>query len=109
MLFRSVRKAAEKELVFRTGKKHKEAIRSIQDAGLEHNLLTIINKRYEAVAVSFYIPLWIGMIYNVFIEWARTGMSEPVETTVERVTEGLKMVAESIETGLTNDTQNLRL
>ena len=97
------------EMIFRTGKKHEEAIRTILDAGLEHNLLAIMNKRYEGVSVSFYIPLWIGMIYNAFIEWARAGMDEPVEKAVERVTAGLKLVAESIEADLTNRTQNMRL
>lgn len=97
------------ELIFRTGKKHEEAFRSIIDAGLEHNLLNIMNERYEGVSTSFYIPLWIGMIYNAFIEWAKTGMAEPVETAVERVMTGLKLVAESIEIGLTNSTQNSRL
>lgn len=97
------------ELIFRTGQKHKDAIKSILDAGLEHNLLNTMNEQYQGVSVSFYIPLWIGMIYNAFIEWARAGMDEPVETAVERVKAGLKLVAESIETGLTNDTQNLRL
>ena len=61
------------------------------------------------VAVSFYIPLWIGMIYNSFIEWARTGMDEPVDVAVERVHAGLRLVASSIETGLTNSSQNKRL
>ena len=97
------------ELIFRTGQKHKDAIKSILDAGLEHNLLNTMNEQYQGVSVSFYIPLWIGMIYNAFIEWAKTGMDEPVETAVERVKAGLKLVAESIETGLTNDTQNLKL
>ena len=43
------------------------------------------------------------------IEWARAGMEEPVEKAVERVTAGLKLVAESIEADLTNRTQNMRL
>ena len=49
------------------------------------------------------------MIYNAFIEWARAGMDEPVEKAVERVTAGLKLVAESIEADLTNRTQNMPL
>lgn len=97
------------ELIFRTGKRHKEAFKAILDAGLEHNLLNIMNRCYEDVSVSFYIPLWIGMIYNAFIEWAKTGMDEPVEEAVERVKAGLKLVAESIESGSTNSTQNTRL
>ena len=88
------------ELVFRTGKKHEKVFRSILDAGLEHNLLKMINERYENASVSFYIPLWIGMIYNAFIEWARMGMAEPVEEVAKRITEGLQQVAESIENGL---------
>ncbi len=97
------------ELIFRTGKKHEEAIKSILDAGLEHRLLEIINRQYPYVSVSFYMPLWIGMIYNAFIEWAKKGMDEPVEAAAARVSAGLKMVAESIETGLTNNTQNMRM
>lgn len=97
------------EAIFRIGKKHGKAIRSILDAGLEHNLLKMMNERFENVAVSFYIPLWIGMIYNSFIEWARNGMEEPVDAAVERVHAGLRLVAASIETGLTNSSQNKRL
>ena len=48
-------------------------------------------------------------IYNSFIEWAKAGMSEPVEKAVERVRDRLRLVADSIETGLTNSTQNKRL
>ena len=81
----------------------------IVDAGLEHNILAFMNKRYENVSVSFYIPLWIGMIYNSFFEWIKSGMTEPVETTVEKVKEGMKLVARSIETDLTNSKQNQRL
>ena len=65
-----------------------------------------MNRRYEDVTVSFYIPLWNGMIYNSFIEWARTGMTEPVETAIERVRSGLRLVALSIERDLTNGEQN---
>ncbi len=48
-----------------------------------------MNKRYEGVSVSFYIPLWVGMIYNGFIEWATSGMDEPMDATIERVKAGL--------------------
>jgi len=78
-------------------------------AGLEHNVLMLMNKRFEDASVSFYIPLWNGMIYNAFFEWARTGMNEPVETAIARVKEGLKLVSDSIETGLTNGTQNKKV
>lgn len=97
------------ELIFLTGKKHEKEFRTIVDAGLEHNILAFMNKRYENVSVSFYIPLWIGMIYNSFFEWIKSGMTEPVETTVEKVKEGMKLVARSIETDLTNSKQNQRL
>ena len=71
--------------------------------------VNLMNKRYEDVSVSFYIPMWNGMIYNSFIEWAKSGMSEPVESILERVKNGLRLVADSIETGLTNNTQNKML
>ena len=49
------------------------------------------------------------MIYNAFIEWAKTGMTEPVEKAIERVRNGLKLVALSIENDLTNSAQNRKL
>lgn len=97
------------ETIFTMGKKHEKAFRSIISAGLEHKLLDYMNNRYEDVSVSFYIPLWNGMIYNAFIEWAKTGMTEPVETAIERVRNGLRLVALSIENDLTNSAQNKRL
>ena len=36
-------------------------------------------------------------------------MNEPVETAIARVKEGLKLVSDSIETGLTNGTQNKKV
>ncbi len=84
--------------MIRSGNNHRQAF-----------LLTLMNRAYEGVSISFYIPLWNSMIYNSFIEWAKAGMSEPVEKAVERVRDRLRLVADSIETGLTNSTQNKRL
>ena len=67
-----------------------------------------MNRHHQDASISFYIPLWNGMIYNSFFEWARAGMDEPVEAAVARFRNALKLVAASIETGLTNDTQNKR-
>lgn len=96
-------------LIFKAGKKHEESIRAIIDAGLEHNFLKLMNERFEGISKSFYISLWNGMIYNAFMEWARAGMPGTVEDTIEQVKTGLKLVAESIDTGLTNSEQNQRL
>lgn len=94
---------ANLELAFRMGKKYENSIKIIIDAGLEHNFLKVLNKRYEdASAQSFYVPLWNGMIFNIFIEWARAGMNGTVEETVEKVNTGLKLVARSIETRIIN-------
>ena len=93
------------DIIFTTGKKHEKEFKIILDAGLEHNILDLMNKRCESCengSVSFYYSLWIGMIYNSFFEWVRTGMSDSVETTLERVREGLKQIACSIETDQTN-------
>lgn len=96
------------ELIFKTGKKHEKMIRTIIDAGLEHNFLDRMNERFENVSASFYIPLWNGMIFNAFFVWAKEGMNEPVDETIERLKHGLKLVKESLETGLTNSAQNSR-
>ncbi len=97
------------ELIFRMGKKHESLIRTMIGAGLEHRFLLKMNEQFEGVTTSFYIPLWNGMLYNAFIEWVKSGMDEPVEEILEKVKEGLKLVAVSIETGLTNSSQNHRL
>jgi hypothetical protein len=43
------------------------------------------------------------------MEWARAGMPGTIESTIEQVNAGLKMVASSIETGFRNQTQNKAL
>lgn len=94
------------EIIFRTGKQHEKAFKAILGAGLEHRVLDIMNDLYEDASVSFYIPLWVGMIYNAFFEWIKAGMDEPVEEAIARVKVALELVATSIENGLTNSTQN---
>lgn len=94
------------EITFRIGKKYESSVKTVIDAGLEHEFLKRMNKRYEGKSASYYIPLWNGMIYNAFIEWARAGMPGTVEEAVENVKSGLKMVASTIETGLRNNAQN---
>lgn len=97
------------EMIFKVGKKHEKAFQTIVNTGLEYKILNLMNKQYENVSVSFYIPLWIGMIYNSFFEWVKTGMTESVDSIVKKVNDALKLIAESIETGLTNNTQNQKL
>ena len=90
------------EMIFTTGKKHEKEFKIILDAGLEKNILDLLNKRYENEGDSFYYALLIGMIYNSFFEWVRTGMTDSVETTLKRVREGLKQIARSIGKDRTN-------
>ena len=92
------------EVIFRIGIKYKSSFRIIIAAGLEHEILNRMNRQFADVSTSFYIPLWNGMIYNAFIEWARAGMPGTVEDAIANVNEGLKLVAASIESGLRNKT-----
>ena len=92
------------EMIFRIGMKYKSSFRIVIAAGLEHEILHRMNQQFEDVSSSFYIPLWNGMIYNAFIEWARAGMPGSVEDAIAKVNEGLKLVAASIESGLRNKT-----
>ena len=94
------------EKIFLTGKKHKKEFKTIVDAGLEHNILDLMNKHFENGNVSVCILLWNGMIYNSFFEWIRTGMTDPVETAIAKVKEGMKLVALSIETDTALYSQN---
>ena len=97
------------EAIFRIGMKYRSTFRILIDAGLEHEILNRMNGLFGDVSVSFYIPLWNGMIYNAFMEWARAGMPGTVEVAIENVNSGLKLVAASIETGLRNKTQDQKL
>ena len=97
------------EAIFRIGMKYKSSFRILIAAGLEHEILNRMNRLFEDVSTSFYIPLWNGMIYNAFMELARAGMPGTVEEAIEKVNAGLKLVAASIETGLRNETQNQKL
>ena len=97
------------EWIFSTAYRHKEAIRTLIDAGLAYIFLSLMNERFENTSKSFYIPLWNGMIYNTVIEWVKSDTDETPENAAARMSEALKMVAESIETGKTNPTQNAKL
>ena len=100
---------ANLEWIFSTAYRHKEAIRTLIDAGLAYTFLSLMNERFENTSKSFYIPLWNGMIYNAVIEWVKSDTDETPENAAARMSEALKMVAESIETGKTNPTQNAKL
>lgn len=84
------------ETIFTIAYKHKASLKALIDAGLEHHLLDMMNECYEDVADPYYMSMWMGMIYNVLIKWSKSGMDEPLETTIERVKANTKLVAESI-------------
>ena len=86
------------EIVFTMGQKYEKEINTLIDAGLEHHLLDIMNECYEDVADPYYMSMWMGMIYNSLIKWIKTGMSDPLETTIARIREDLKLIAHVIET-----------
>ena len=94
------------DMIFQIADKHRETSRMLIRAGLAHRFLEVLNSRYEDASVSFYHPVWNGLLYNAVIEWIKSCGDEPVEEALVRVKEGLKLLAESIETGDTNKTQN---
>ena len=94
------------DMIFHVAETHKEAIRTMIDAGLAHRFLDVLNSRYENTTVSFYHPEWNGLLYNSVIEWVKSGTDETADEALVRVKEGLKLLAASIETGDTNNTQN---
>ena len=84
------------EIIFTIAQKNKAALKALIDAGLEHHLLDMMNECYEDVADPYYMSMWMGMIYNSLIKWAKSGMDEPLEMTIERIRSVTKLVAESI-------------
>ena len=84
------------EIIFTIAQKNKAALKALIDAGLEHHLLDMMNECYEDVADPYYMSMWMGMIYNSLIKWAKSGMDEPLEMTIERIRSVTKQVAESI-------------
>ena len=83
-------------IVFTIAQKNRAAFEALIDAGLEHHLLDMMNECYEDVADPYYMSMWMGMIYNSLIKWAKSGMDEPLEMTIERIRSVTKLVAESI-------------
>jgi AcrR family transcriptional regulator len=84
------------EIIFTIAQKNKAALKALIDAGLEHHLLDMMNECYEDVADPYYMSMWMGMIYNSLIKWAKSGMDEPLDMTIERIRSVTKLVAESI-------------
>ena len=76
------------EIIFTIAQKNKGALKALIDAGLEHHLLDMMNECYEDVADPYYMSMWMGMIYNSLIKWAKSGMDEPLEMTIERRKKG---------------------
>ena len=73
------------EIFYNTAQKNKAALKALVDAGLEHHLLDMMNECYEDVADPYYMSMWMGIVYNVLIKWAKTGMGDPLEKTVARI------------------------
>ena len=83
---------------------HAETVSCIKNA-----LLALMEQKpYKSIRMTdiIYLPLWNGMIFNAFIEWARAGMPGTVEGAIANVNAGLKQVAVSIETGLRSKAQD---
>ena len=86
------------EIVFSIAQKNRAALEVLINAGLEHHLLNMMNECFEDVAGPYYMPIWIGMIYNVLVKWVKSKTDEPLETTIERIKADMKLVAKSIDT-----------
>ena len=94
------------DMIFHVAEKQMKDIRTMIDAGLAHRFLDVLNSRYENTTVSFYHPEWNGLLYNSVVEWVKSGTDETADEALVRVKDGLKLLAASIETGDTNNTQN---
>lgn len=97
------------EMILQTTRRYRANILALVDSGLAYTFLDMMNARYEDASKSFYIPLWNGLLYNAMVEWVRTGANEPAEVAAARLREALHLLAKSIESGETNETQNRRL
>ena len=87
------------EIVFTIAQKNRAAFEALIDAGLEHHLLDMMNECYEDVADPYYMAMWMGLIYNMLMKWAKSGTDEPLETTIERTLADLRLMAEAINAG----------
>ena len=86
-------------IVFSIAQKNRAAFEALIDAGLEHHLLDMMNKCYEDVADPYYMAMWMGLLYNMLMKWAKSGTDEPLETTIERTLADLRLMAEAINAG----------
>ena len=86
-------------IVFTIAQKNRAAFEALIDAGLEHHLLDMMNECYEDVADPYYMAMWMGLIYNMLMKWAKSKSDEPLETTIERTLADLRLMAEAINAG----------
>ena len=86
-------------IVFTIAQKNRAAFEALIDAGLEHHLLDMMNECYEDVADPYYMAMWMGLIYNMLMKWAKSGTDEPLETIIERTLADLRLMAEAINAG----------
>ena len=87
------------EWIFQKAYQHKDAARTLIDAGLAHIILDMMNDRFKDKAYSFYISMWIGLLYNAVIQWIKSDTDETPETAVARLKDAMNLLTDSIKTG----------
>ena len=86
-------------IVYTIAQKNRAAFEALIDAGLEHHLLDMMNECYKDVTDPYYMAMWISLIYNMLMKWAKSKTDEPLETIIERTLADLRLMAEAINAG----------
>lgn len=74
-------------------RQHKEKLDLILKAGLEHHLLDRMNKSLDLkTGKDFVNAMNYGLIYNVLIYWAKSGMQGTNEEAAKRVVDSYRQI-----------------
>lgn len=92
--------------IFRYARKEQDKIRLLMEAGMEHRILDKMNQstlrsvtEYHAQSSYYEEALWNGMIYNIVMQWLRSGCKESDEEITAITLDALKHISAIVEKG----------
>lgn len=86
------------EWTFRLLRKYKDQLDLIIKAGLEHHLLEFMNKSLDFRSGSDFLEaMYNGLIYNVIIYWAKSGMQGTDRDAAEMILKSYHKIIEDVQ------------
>lgn len=93
--------------IFRYARKEQDKIRLLMKAGMEHHILDKMNQSTFRSVTDYHVQssyyeeaLWNGMIYNIVMQWLRSGCKESDNEITAITLDALKHISAIIEKGV---------